>query len=340
MESPSRIRSQPKPACLLCGTAGRPLYGGLPDCLFDTAGEWGFSQCPRPGCGLLWLNPAPVAADLHLAYQTYYTHADAAASQAGPSRAINLFGAIYNAAASLPRALVALRKEQRQRACLFLADQSPGRLLDVGCGDGAFLHQMQGRGWKVDGVDFDGKAIENARLRHNLELHHGDLASAGFPSSAFDAVTLNNVIEHVPDPLGLLAEAWRVVKPGGRLVVITPNAGSLGHQIFKEAWLGLDPPRHVHVFSPQTLRACAERVGVRSPEVWTTAAQASGFAGGSLFIAQARERGTSSPPKSGVRLGRIVKSWVLGYREHAAMKRDASLGEEVVLAGTKRGTTL
>jgi len=219
---------------------------------------------------------------------------------------------------------------------MFLADQSPGRLLDVGCGDGTFLHKMQARGWKVDGVDFDRKAIENARLRYKLELRHGDLASAGFPSSTFDAVTLNNVIEHVPDPVGLLAEAWHVLKSGGRLVVITPNASSLGHQVFKQAWLGLDPPRHLQVFSPQTLQTCAQGVGIHSPQVWTTPAQASGFAGGSLLIAQARERDTSSPPKAGVQLVLIVKSWVLGYREQAAMKRDASLGEEVVLIGTKR----
>ena len=261
MENPPKIRAQPKPSCPLCGTAGRGLYDHLTDCLFGTVGEWGFSQCPSPDCGLLWLNPAPMAEDLHLAYQNYFTHADAPASQAAPSRTGKFLSVVYNAAASLPRALLELRKEQRQRACMFLTDQSPGRLLDVGCGDGTFLHKMQARGWKVDGVDFDPRAIENARLRYSLKLRHGDLASAGFPSSTFDAVTLNNVIEHVPDPVGLLVEAWRVLNSGGRLVVITPNASSLGHQVFKQAWLGLDPPRHIQVFSPQTLQTCARTRG-------------------------------------------------------------------------------
>ena len=335
MENPPRIRAQPKTACPLCGTAGRGLYEHLPDCLFGTAGEWGFSQCPRSDCGLVWLNPVPLAEDLHLAYQSYFTHADAPACQTAPSLTNKLLSAAYNAAASLPRALLESRKEQQHRACMFLTDQSPGRLLDVGCGDGTFLHKMQARGWKVDGVDFDRKAIENARVRYNLELRHGDLASAAFASSTFDAVTLNHVIEHVPDPAGLLAEALRVLKGGGRLVVITPNASSLGHRLFKEAWLGLDPPRHLQVFSPQTLRTCAERAGVRSVEVWTTAAQADGFAGGSFLILEARKHPAAPPSASGVHIVRTIRSWALRYREQSALKHDASLGEEVVLTGTK-----
>jgi SAM-dependent methyltransferase len=339
MENPPKIRAQPKPSCPLCGTAGRGLYDHLTDCLFGTAGEWGFSQCPRPDCGLLWLNPAPVAEDLHLAYQTYFTHADAPAGQAAPSRTGKFLSVVYNAAASLPRALLELRKEQRQRACMFLTDQSPGRLLDVGCGDGTFLHKMQARGWKVDGVDFDRRAIENARLRYNLELRHGDLASAGFPSSTFDAVTLNNVIEHVPDPVGLLAEAWHVLKSGGRLVVITPNASSLGHQVFKQAWLGLDPPRHLKVFSPEALRTCAERAGIHSPQVWTTAAHADRFAGGSFLITEVQRRCASPRSTPGVRIVRTVRSWALAYREQSALKRDGNLGEEAVLTGTKHTPT-
>ena len=72
MENPIKIRAQPKTACPLCGTAGRGLYEHLPDCLFGTAGEWGFSQCPRSDCGLVWLNPVPLAEDLHLAYQILF----------------------------------------------------------------------------------------------------------------------------------------------------------------------------------------------------------------------------------------------------------------------------
>src|ERR1700693_5419422 len=94
------IRTRPQPACLLCGTAGQVLYASLTDRLFSAPGLWQLKQCPSPGCGLVWPDPAPLEEDLGLAYQMYYTHPEPAKGLAGII--YWLCGRAYWAAISIP----------------------------------------------------------------------------------------------------------------------------------------------------------------------------------------------------------------------------------------------
>ena len=150
----------------------------------------------------------------------------------------------------------------------------PGRMLDVGCGSGALLQRMRIAGWEVEGVDFDEKAIDRAWREYGVAVRHGDLRAACYPDGSFDAVTMNHVIEHVHDPIALLAESRRILRPGGRLVVVTPNIASWGHARFGRNWRGLEPPRHLHLFSQKTLAETARRAGFARREVRTACARA------------------------------------------------------------------
>lgn len=143
----------------------------------------------------------------------------------------------------------------------WLEAREKGHLLDVGCGDGSFLISMKQLGWNVAGVELDRKAVSIAREK-GLEIFHGSLGEAKFSNKHFDAITMNHVIEHVSDPVELLKECRRVLKPGGKLVVTTPNIKSLGHLVFNEDWRGLEVPRHITLFSPKALRTCVERAGI------------------------------------------------------------------------------
>ena len=70
------IRSAPALSCCLCGRAGQFLYSAQPDRLFGAAGSWNLKQCSNRVCGLIWLDPMPLAEDIGKAYASYYTHAE------------------------------------------------------------------------------------------------------------------------------------------------------------------------------------------------------------------------------------------------------------------------
>jgi SAM-dependent methyltransferase len=100
--------------------------------------------------------------------------------------------------------------------------------------------------------------------KNGLDVALGSLEQQCYPSEHFDAVTLSHVIEHVPDPVGTLVECARLLKKGGKLVIATPNNASLGHRLFGRNWRGLEPPRHLHIFSPQSLRRTLGMAGFQN----------------------------------------------------------------------------
>lgn len=98
-----------------------------------------------------------------------------------------------------------------------------GRLLDVGCGDGAFLMQAQRRGWEVAGTEISPWAAAHAAATLGCKVFCGELRDAAYPEAHFDAVTLWHVLEHVTAPRSLLEEVRRVLAPNGVLLLAVPN---------------------------------------------------------------------------------------------------------------------
>ena len=258
------IRTQEVKKCLLCEEEGVLFWANLPDRLFGVPGLWSFRKCPD--CGLVWLSPRPIAEDIGKTYTNYMTHnAHGSKSRMEDLQekiALPVLFSVYQysdkhdglsrrAFSGRLLSWIPLFNDVARRYVMNLRGDQKGRLLDVGCGDGKFLADMKRLGWEVVGVEPDPEAAKIAEERLGLSVFTGTLGEANFPPDAFDAITMKHVIEHVEDPIGLVRECHRILKPGGRLSIATPNTECLQHQLFRTAWLELDPPRHLqfHILS-------------------------------------------------------------------------------------------
>lgn len=337
------IRVQVVLACSLCGDEGKILYQNLRDRLFGAPGTWNLVRCP--GCGLVWLNPRPLSEDIGKLYIRYHTH-QAAVAVPGVAKLLR-FAELAVSAAHLGYTTILQSPSQRVlgRALgwvrpikelveldIMTLKAPPEKLLDVGSGSGHFLTRMRELGWDVVGVEPDGQAARTVRESFGLDIHEGVLEEAGFPDDSFDAVTMNHVIEHVPDPVATLHEVRRVLRPGGRAVVVTPNAESMGHRSFGEAWRGLEVPRHFHLFSPGNLKTAAERADLRVVNIRTTARSASWMYAASGLIRKNGVLPGSAPVKQGLWL------WLGGlafWLTEEGPSRAKGEGEEVVMVAAK-----
>jgi SAM-dependent methyltransferase len=330
-QTAASIRTRPNPNCFFCGTPGQVLYTGLKDRLFSAPGTWQLKQCPKPDCGLVWPDPIAIEEDLGLAYQTYYTHTEPTGAVAKLKHFVLSNG--YRIAISIPALLTGLYRERAEFMQMFLGDLPPGRLFDAGCGDGQFLQRMAPLGWQGEGVDFDAAAIETGRQKYGLKLSVGDFQTCPLEENAFDAVTMSHVIEHVPNPVACLDRCRRLLKPGGRLVVSTPNVRCLGHQRFKQSWRGLEPPRHLQIFTPRLLGECARRAGLKVIRTGSTASNADYLVNASMTIEKA------PPDARGIGGGWNVRyalpAILFQYREHFAMRRNPDAGEEAFLVACR-----
>ena len=259
------------PSCTRCAHDGELLYADLRDRLFGVEGAWSLRRCPR--CAQVWLDPQPAASEIAGLYRDYYTHDDAAelslfrrAVMRGiPAAVFGYADAVSNTAERvLGRCLsfVGPLRETARHGLMWLPGERRGRLLDVGCGSGLFLEHMQALGWEVTGLEPDANAARLAReALAPAEVVTGELQRAELAPESFDAVTLSHVIEHLLDPDAALATCHRLLLPGGRLVLSTPNSESLGVRRFGRSWLHWDPPRHLQLFNPRTLPQLVRSAG-------------------------------------------------------------------------------
>jgi 2-polyprenyl-3-methyl-5-hydroxy-6-metoxy-1,4-benzoquinol methylase len=136
----------------------------------------------------------------------------------------------------------------------------PGRLLDVGCAAGGFMEVAREQGWSAAGVDVNGPATAHAREALGLDVVTGTLADLPGEYGVFDAVTLWDVAEHVPDPKGLIAQARERVAEGGVVALSVPNVASLAAWAGGERW-PMFGDEHLTYFTPETIRKMVKFAG-------------------------------------------------------------------------------
>jgi len=221
-------------------------------------------QCAR--CGLVYLNPRPTKERIGIYYP--------------PNYQANMLSLLAKGKTN-PVARAGFAMVRRRRTPPF---RTGGRLLDVGCSNGAYLAAMRENGWDVEGLEFDRDAVEYARRSRNLEVSQNEIEEglSQLPGNSFDVVTMWHVLEHAFDPATALREIHRVLKPGGILMLEVPNYASPLVTLFKRYWFPMDIPRHLYQFTPATIEGMLTKAGfhrirvkgVPSPEaiVWSSAA--------------------------------------------------------------------
>ncbi len=204
-------------------------------------------RCRR--CGLVYVNPRPPRKTIEAGYEEEFFLEEYRA----------VYGVDYVADAPNIRRIARARLDVIERL------QPRGALLDIGAAAGFLLDEARQRGWTVQGAEVSRYASEYARRELGLPMVTGTLESAEFPDGAFDAAACYYVLEHLPDPLGLVREIARVLRPGGLLSLAVPNLAGLYARFRRQAWLRERAIHqgHLHEFAPRTLMWLLERGGFR-----------------------------------------------------------------------------
>lgn len=222
--------------CAVCAaTAAAPLWT-VDDRLLGTPGRFHIVRCGV--CGTLRVEPRPPFDERRRAFTDEYPLFDwALGRRQAPAEA-----RIARFAAQIGQI------SRRHR---------PGRLLDVGCGDGYFMLGMSNQGWEVHGIELHEKTAAFARDRLGLDVKAGAEHEVDW-EGPYDCITLFGVIEDVDDPNALLGRCRGQLADDGLLVVQTHNIASWEARYFGADWFNVEAPRHVWHFSPATLARLLE----------------------------------------------------------------------------------
>lgn len=142
------------------------------------------------------------------------------------------------------------------------------KVLDVGCGFGESLGYHQARGCEVWGVEADSN-ITRVAEKFGFNIKVGLFDSNDYENNFFDYITMDQVIEHLTNPLEILKGMKSVLKVDGHIVLSTPNANGFIAKIFKKRWINWHTPYHLQFFSPESISIMAEEVGLEIESIKT-----------------------------------------------------------------------
>lgn len=142
--------------------------------------------------------------------------------------------------------------------------KNSGKILDMGAGTGAFAHAMQQAGWEVTALEPEAAARETAQHKYGIQLLPPEALNQ-LEAGSFDVITLWHVLEHVHDLHGYLEKFFRLLSPGGKLLIAVPNYTSYDAKKYGGCWAAYDVPRHLYHFSPKSMRLLAATKGFTKP---------------------------------------------------------------------------
>jgi SAM-dependent methyltransferase len=234
--------------CNLCGQDDYDFYFGQVDRRFSNTPREHFTLVECKKCGLIYLNPRPKPDSIGLFYTDafYDQRAQENRSKSLSSRLIRFID-IHR--------FIEERALGEKTAIVRRIKPKAGRLLDIGCASGDYLSKMKGLGWEVFGVDISEKMIDFIVNKRGVNGACGDfLGIAELAENHYDAITFWASLEHLYDPVGAIKKANLLLKNGGIIVILVPNANSWEEKYLKKIDANpIDIPRHLYHFREETL---------------------------------------------------------------------------------------
>jgi 2-polyprenyl-3-methyl-5-hydroxy-6-metoxy-1,4-benzoquinol methylase len=195
-----------------------------------------FHICECLNCGLLYTMPRPEKEKIGNYYKSeeYYSHRE-------------------NKKGFIPKIYEKVKKRNlKHKYKIATEGLKVGKILDIGCGVGDFLHTAETHGWECIGVEPSEEAKEIARQRTKAQIIESKELE-NIPNQTFDIITMWHVLEHVDDLKWQVEQLQRLIKPTGRIIIALPNYKSYDGQYYKELWAAYDVPRHLNHFNKSTL---------------------------------------------------------------------------------------
>lgn len=240
-----------------CRNCGFPdcltIYNNLPDRLYQHEGSSDYVRCKK--CGLVQILAIPQ--NISEFYSGYRLHRQ-------DSKMYSFF------------------RKVTIGHCYPLVESGGGKILDIGCGNGWYLGEMEKRGWEPFGYEFDVEYASQLSAELKITILSGEDSLLRHPDF-FDLITFNFSFEHLPYPKRIFELASKTLKKGGIIFISVPNIESREARLFGAKWFHLDPPRHISFFNQQLLSNLFLENGFKDVKIKNLAIP-TGFAGSISYI--------------------------------------------------------
>lgn len=216
--------------------------------------KYSFTVDRCDNCGLVFMNPRPTQKQVMQMYDEDYFHGR------GFDEGVNYIEGMKSSEA--------WETIYRNRLNTVQRHSRKGKILDLGCGIADFLRYAKSKGWDVQGVEISKFSADYSRKRLHVKVFMGTLEQAKFKDSSFDAITMVEVIEHLPNPMDTLRYCYKALKPGGVIVIQTGNIDGLYSRMKGSSW-PYYLAGHLTYFSKKTIRRALEDAGFRVAKIYS-----------------------------------------------------------------------